>query len=228
MRQILGCIYTQPSCDTLAHSQPLEAKFSSSTSSTKQKIPLPESEHVLRVSRKAECKHTLTLASGLILGLMASLLLLRAGFPPALAAIAFWMVGGAIGLSLMQFAFLKSTVQESARIIGLNPIRALLTGVVVLEVPVLAASCFHLAGAEALAWLCLFFFFGGFLLVLWPANIAYLVGKKLAPEQSLTRQVVAGSFVATTSLFIPILGWIWLLYLAVLTTGGFCLRGRHV
>ena len=55
----LGPVNIQPSVATLVHFQPLEAKFSSSTGSTKRKIPLPESENVLRVSRMAECPQTL-------------------------------------------------------------------------------------------------------------------------------------------------------------------------
>ena len=172
-------------------------------------------------------KHLLTLASGLFLGLIAALLLLRAGFPPALAALIFWLVGGVIGVSLLQFAFLKKTIFESSRVIKVKPLRAFLTGVVVLEIPLLAASCFHLGGADPLAWLSVSAFFGGFVLLLWPANMAFLVGQRLAPQESLPRQVAAGSFIIATSLLVPIFGWLWLAYLATLVTGGFALRGRY-
>ena len=172
-------------------------------------------------------KHFFTLGIGLILGLIGATLFLRAGVPPALAALVFWMVGGAIGLSLLQYAFMKSSVQSSARAAAAKPLRSFLTGVLVLEIPVLAASCFKLAGADALSGLALLLFFGSLVLVLWPANVAYLIGQRLAPEESKTRQVTAGSFVASTALLVPVLGWLWLFYLVALSTGGFCLRGRY-
>lgn len=168
-----------------------------------------------------------TLSSGLVLGLLAALLFLRAGIPPALAALVLWMVGGVIGLSLLQYAFLQDTVRTSTRAARENPLRAFLVGVLVLMVPFLSASCFKLAGAQELGALSLLLFFSTLLLILWPANIAYIIGERLAPELSRTRQVAAGSFVAATSLLIPVFGWIWLFYLAALSTGGFCLRGRY-
>lgn len=172
-------------------------------------------------------KHFLTLGIGLILGLIGAILFLRAGIPPALAALVFWMVGGGIGLSLLQFAFMKNAVQDSARAASAKPLRSFLTGVLVLEIPVLAASCFKLAGADGLSAVALVLFFGSLVLLLWPANVAYLVGQRLAPEETRTRQVAAGSFVAATALLVPILGWLWLFYLVALSTGGFCLRGRY-
>ena len=63
--------------------------------------------------------------------------------------------------------------------------------------------------------------------LLWPAHVAYIIGRRLAPEESRQRQVTAGSLVATSSLLVPIFGWLWLAYLVVLSTGGFCLRGRY-
>jgi len=172
-------------------------------------------------------RNLLTLGTGLILGLVGALLFLRAGVPPALAALIFWMVGGAIGLSLLQFAFLGRPVQESIQAAQARPLRALLVGVLILEVPLLAANCFRLAGAQELGALALLVFFGALLLLLWPANVAYLVGRRLLPEESHPRQVAAGSFVAATSLLVPVVGWLWLFYLVALTTGGFCLRGRY-
>ena len=162
------------------------------------------------------------LGLGLFLGLMGAVLFLRAGLPPAFVAMIFWMVGGAIGISLLQFAFLGKTVEESAQAAQASPVRAFLTGILVLELPVLAASCFQLAGASGLAALSLLLF-----LLLWPANVAYIIGRRLAPEDSRQRQVAAGSLVATSSLLVPIFGWLWLAYLVVLSTGGFCLRGRY-
>jgi hypothetical protein len=168
-----------------------------------------------------------TLGIGLGLGMVGALLFLRAGLPPAAAALVFWMVGGAVGLSLMQFAFLGEPVHQSVRAAQASPLRAFLLGLLVLEVPLLAANCFRLAGADGLGGLALVLFFGGFSLLLWPANVAYLIGQRLAPEESRPRQVAAGSFVSATSLLVPVLGWLWLFYLVTLTTGGFCLRGRN-
>ncbi|MCA9781156.1 MAG: hypothetical protein KC800_30760, partial [Candidatus Eremiobacteraeota bacterium] len=108
-----------------------------------------------------------------------------------------------------------------------RPLRAFLTGLLVMELPVLAASCFRLAGAPGLAALSLLLFFGTLVLLLWPANVAYIVGRRLAPEESRQRQVTAGSLVATSSLLVPVIGWLWLAYLVTLSTGGFCLRGRY-
>ena len=167
------------------------------------------------------------LGLGLFLGLMGAVLFLRAGLPPAFVAMIFWMVGGAIGISLLQFAFLGKTVEESAQAAQASPVRAFLTGILVLELPVLAASCFQLAGASGLAALSLLLFFGSLILLLWPANVAYIIGRRLAPEDSRQRQVAAGSLVAPSSLLVPIFGWLWLAYLVVLSTGGFCLRGRY-
>lgn len=173
-------------------------------------------------------RHLLTLSAGLIFGLIGAILFLRAGVPPALAALVFWMIGGAIGISLLQFAFLKNCVQDSAQAAKAKPLRAFLVGLLVLEIPFFAASCFSLGGAKELGAFALFVFFGVMTLVLWPANISYLVGQKLLPQElSKTRQVTAGSLVASTSLLVPVFGWLWLCYLAVLTTGGFCLRGRY-
>jgi xanthosine utilization system XapX-like protein len=172
-------------------------------------------------------RNLFTLGSGLFIGLIGAVLFLRAGIPPALAALVFWLVGGVIGISLLQFAFLKNCVQQSAQAAKAKPLRSFLTGLLVLEIPILAASCFQLAGAPELAGLAVFAFFGALLLILWPANVAFLIGQRLLPEESKPRQVAAGSFIAATSLFVPVLGWLWLFYLAALTTGGFCLRGRY-
>ena len=106
------------------------------------------------------------LGLGLFLGLMGAVLFLRAGLPPAFVAMIFWMVGGAIGISLLQFAFLGKTVEESAQAAQASPVRAFLTGILVLELPVLAASCFQLAGASGLAALSLLLFFGSLILLL--------------------------------------------------------------
>ena len=167
------------------------------------------------------------LGLGLFLGLIGAVLFLSAGFPPALVAVIFWGAGGAIGISLLQFAFLGKTVERSTEVARANPLRSFLTGVLVLEVPVLAASCFQLAGARGLAGLSLLIFFGSLLLLLWPANVSYLVGQRVAPDESKNRQVAAGSLVVAGSTLVPILGWLWLFYLVVVCTGGFCLRGRY-
>jgi len=167
------------------------------------------------------------LGSGLFIGLIGAVLFLRAGIPVALVALIFWLVGGAIGLSLLQFAFLRNCIQESALVAKARPLQSFLIGLLVFEVPIFGASCFHLAGAEDLAGLAILTFFGSLLIVLWPANVAFLIGQSLIPEESKPKQVAAGSFVAATSLLVPVLGWAWLLYLAALTTGGFCLRGRN-
>ncbi len=172
-------------------------------------------------------RNFLTLASGLILGLISAVLFLRAGVPPALVALVLWTVGGTIGISLMQFAFLNRSIQASTQAAVAKPLRAFLLGVLVLLVPIFAASCLKLLGADGLATLSVILFFGGLILLIWPANIAYLVGRRLLPEAPETRQVTAGSFVTSTALLVPILGWIWIFYLATLTTGGFCLRGRY-
>lgn len=172
-------------------------------------------------------RKVLPLGLGLFLGLIGAVLFLRAGFPPALIAVIFWLVGGAIGISLLQFAFLRSTVERSAEAVRARPLRAFLTGLLVLEIPILAASCFQLAGAQGLAALSLLTFFGGLLLLLWPANVSYLVGQRLAPGESKNSQVAAGSLVVAGSALVPVLGWLWLGYLVVVCTGGFCLRGRY-
>ena len=169
----------------------------------------------------------LPLGLGLFLGLVGAVLFLSAGLPPALVAFVFWMVGGAIGISLLQFAFLGKMVEESIQAAQARPFRAFLTGVLVLELPVFAASCFQLAGAQGLAALSLLLFFGALTLLIWPANVAYFIGRRLAPEESRQRQVTAGSLVATSSLLVPVFGWLWVAFLVVLSTGGFCLRGRY-
>lgn len=174
-------------------------------------------------------RHVLSLSTGLIFGLIGAVLFLRAGIPPALVALVFWMLGGAIGISLLQFTFLTKCIQDSSRAARAKPLKAFLVGLLVFEIPFLAASCFSLGGEQEIGVLALFLFFGVMSLLLWPATISYLVGQKLLPqESSKTRQVTAGSLVASTSLLVPVFGWLWLSYLAVLTTGGFCLRGRYV
>lgn len=172
-------------------------------------------------------RNFLTLASGLFLGMISAVLFLRAGVPPAVVALVLWMVGGAIGISLMQFAFLNRSIQASTQAAGARPLRSFLVGLLVLLVPIFAASCLKLLGADGLASLSVILFFGGLTLLIWPANIAYLVGRRLLPEAPETRQVTAGSFVTSTALLVPVFGWLWLFYLATLTAGGFCLRGRH-
>jgi xanthosine utilization system XapX-like protein len=169
----------------------------------------------------------LPLGLGLLLGLVSAVLFLSAGFPPALVAVLFWMAGGAIGISLLQFAFLGRTVERSTEVAQVRPLRSFLTGLLVMELPILAASCFKLAGAEGPAIVSLLVFFGSLLLLLWPANVSFLVGQRVAPLESKNRQVVAGSLVVAGAAFVPVLGWLWLLYLVVVCTGGFCLRGRY-
>jgi NADH:ubiquinone oxidoreductase subunit 6 (subunit J) len=169
----------------------------------------------------------LPLGLGLFLGLIGAVLFLSAGFPPALVAVIFWLAGGAIGISLLQFAFLGKTVESATEAARAKPLRAFLTGLLVMELPILAASCFQLAGAEGLAALSLLVFFGSLLLLLWPANVSYLVGQRVAPGESKNRQVAAGSLVVASSMLVPVLGWLWLMYLVVVCTGGFCLRGRY-
>lgn len=171
-------------------------------------------------------RNTLSLGAGLLLGLMGAVLFLRAGLPPAIIAILFWMTGGAVGISLLQFAFFKESVQATALAAKARPLRAFLLGLLVLEVPFLVWSCCRLAGSTKLAGLVLIFCFGVLLLALWPANISYLVGQKLAPELKPHQQVTGGSLVVASSLLVPVFGWLWLCYLAALTTGGFCLRGQ--
>ena len=168
-----------------------------------------------------------TVSVGLICGVMTSLLLLRAGFPPALAALVFWMIAGGIGLSLMQFAFLGKLVQDSARAAEAAPLRAFLLGFLLLEVPFLVFSTLRLMGAREPAALALVAAFGGLVLVFWPANVSLQIGRRLLPEEPRVKQVTAGSVVAATALFIPVLGWLWLLFLAARGAGGLCLRGRH-
>lgn len=172
-------------------------------------------------------RHFLTLGSGLLLGLIASILLLSAGFPPAFAAAVLWIVGGAIGLSLIQFAFLKRPIAEAVETAGKRPLRSFLVGVLVMEVPILAASLIRLGGAEELGALCLLAFFGGLLVLYWPAAVAFQIGQRLSPQHSGARQVTAGTMVATSSLMIPVLGWIWIAVLATTSLGGWCLRGRY-
>ena len=169
----------------------------------------------------------LPLGLGLFLGLIGAVLFLSAGLPPALIAVVFWIAGGAIGISLLQFAFIGNTVEQSTQAARARPLRAFLTGILVMELPILAASCFQLAGARGLAWLSLLLFFGSLLLLLWPANVSYLVGQRVAPQESKNRQVASGSLVVASAMLVPVLGWLWLMYLVVVCTGGFCLRGRY-
>lgn len=172
-------------------------------------------------------KTFLTLSSGIIMGLLGALLLVRAGFPPAIGGILLWVLGGAIALSLLQFAFLQSTIRASAEAAKKQPLRAFLLGILILLVPILAASCMSLGGAEELGALAIGLFFGGVFMVFWPAAVSYEIGQRLAPQQTGAGRVTAGSLVATSSLMLPVLGWLWLFYLTALTTGGLCLRGRH-
>lgn len=172
-------------------------------------------------------KHLLTLASGLLMGLVASLLLLSAGFPPAFAAVVLWIAGGAIGLSLLQFAFLGRSIIEAAEASKRTPLRSFLVGILIMEIPVLAASLIRLGGAEQLGALCLILFFGGLLVVYWPAAVSFQIGQRLSPHHSGSRQVTAGTVVATSSLMIPILGWIPIAILATSSLGGWCLRRHH-
>ena len=172
-------------------------------------------------------RHLLTLGSGLLLGLVASILFLSAGFPPAFAALILWIVGGAIGLSLLQFAFLKRSITEAIETSKRRPLRSFLVGILVMELPILAASLIRLGGAEELSAFCLLLFFGGLLVVYWPAAISLQIGQRLSPEHSGNRQVTAGTVVATSSMMIPILGWLWIGVLATTSLGGWCLRGRY-
>ena len=169
----------------------------------------------------------LTLSAGLFAGLLASLILVRAGFPPALAGLVLWMTGGVFGLSLLQFAFLKNLIQRSTQTARARPFRAFLLGLLVLELPVLAASLINLAGGRELAVLLLALSGIGLLLLFWPAAISYHIGQRLAPESTAPGQVLAGSAVFSGTLLVPVLGWAWLFGLGVMATGGCCLRGRH-
>ena len=165
----------------------------------------------------------LTLSAGLFAGLLASLILVRAGFPPALAGLVLWMTGGVFGLSLLQFAFLKSTIQRSTQATRARPFRAFLLGLLILELPVLAASLVNLAGGRQAAVLLLALLSLGLVLIFWPAAISYHIGQRLAPESSGPGQVLAGSAVLSGTLLVPMLGWAWLLGLGVMATGGCCL-----
>lgn len=168
-----------------------------------------------------------TLSSGILLGILGALLLVRAGFPPAVAGLLLWMVGGAVGLSLLQYAFLQRVITESTEASRRQPLRAFLVGILVLLVPVLAASCMSLGGAQELGVFSVVLFFSLTFLIFWPAAVSYQIGDRLAPHHNGAGRVTAGSVVATSSLMLPVLGWLWLFYLTVLSTGGLCLRGRH-
>lgn len=169
----------------------------------------------------------LTLSAGLFAGLLASLILVRAGFPPALAGLVLWMTGGVFGLSLLQFAFLKTIIQRSTQAARARPVRAFLMGLLVLELPVFAASLINLAGGKEAAVSLLALSSLGMVLLFWPAAISYHIGQRLAPDSSGPGQVLAGSAVFSGTLLVPVLGWAWLLGLGVMATGGCCMRGRH-
>lgn len=169
----------------------------------------------------------LTLCSGVLMGIFGALLLVRAGFPPAVAGLLLWMLGGAIGLSLLQFAFLSGVIQDSTEASRRQPLRAFLVGILVLLIPILAASCMSLGGAKQLGAFSIIAFFSLTFLIFWPAAVSYQIGQRLAPHHSGPGRVTAGSVVATSSLMLPVLGWLWLFYLTVLSTGGLCLRARH-
>lgn len=172
-------------------------------------------------------KTLLTLSSGIMMGLFSALLLIRAGFPPALAGVFLWIIGGAIALSLLQFAFLQKTIRDSAEAAKEQPLRAFLVGVLILLVPVLAASCMSLGGAQELGAFAIFVFFGLVFMIFWPAAVSYVIGQRLAPQHTGPGRITAGSVVATSSLMLPVLGWLWLFYLTALTTGGLALRKQH-
>lgn len=169
----------------------------------------------------------LTLSAGLLAGLVASLVLVRAGFPPALAGMVLWMTGGVFGLSLLQFAFLNGVIHRSTHVARARPLRAFLTGLLVLEVPVLAASMIALAGGKQLAVLLLVLVVLALAVLFWPAAISYQIGQRLAPESTGPGQVLAGSAVLSGTLLVPVLGWLWLLSLGLMATGGCFLRGRY-
>lgn len=169
----------------------------------------------------------LTLSCGLFAGLLASLVLVRAGFPPALAGLVLWMTGGIFGLSILQFAFLSGVIHRSVHVARTRPLRAFLTGLLVLEVPVLIASMIFLAGGKELAVLLLGLVVFGLALLFWPAAISYQIGQRLSPEATGPGQVLAGSAVLSGTLLVPVLGWIWLLGLGLMATGGCFLRGRY-
>jgi hypothetical protein len=137
------------------------------------------------------------------------------------------MVAGVFGLSLLQFAFLGRSIQRSVAVARDRPLRAFLVGVLALEVPILVASLLHLGGARELAALLLVALVAGLTVLFWPAAISYQIGQRLAPEANEPGQVLAGSAVLSGTLLIPIAGWLWLLGLALLATGGCCLRGRY-
>lgn len=169
----------------------------------------------------------LTLSAGLIGGVLASLLLVRAGFPPAFAGLVLWLVAAVFGLSLLQFAFLRGAIQRSAREALRRPLRAFLTGLLVLEVPVLLASLLHLNGATDAGGVLLLLVFSALTILFWPGAISYQIGQRLAPDSGDPGQLLAGSAVLSGTLLLPVVGWLWLLGLGLLVTGGCCLRERH-
>lgn len=169
----------------------------------------------------------LTLSAGLFAGLLASLLLVRAGFPPALAGLVLWAAAGILGLSLLQFAFLRNIIRQSTQAARKQPLRAFLTGLLALEIPVLLASLLRLGGSPRLAALLLLFLGAALITLFWPAAISLQIGQRLAPDCDEPGQVLAGSAVFSGTLLIPVLGWLWLLALGLLATGGCCLRGRY-
>jgi xanthosine utilization system XapX-like protein len=172
-------------------------------------------------------KSFLTLSAGLIAGLFASLLLVRAGFPPAVAGLILWMAGGVFGLSLLQFAFLRGPIEAASLAARKRPLRAFLMGVLVAELPILVASVMFLAGAKDMAILVIALVLAAVVGLFWPAAISYQIGQRLAPDRNAPGQLLAGSAVFSGTLLIPVAGWLWLLVLGLMATGGCCLRGRY-
>jgi energy-converting hydrogenase Eha subunit E len=152
--------------------------------------------------------------------MLASLLLVRAGFPPGLVGVVLWMAGGVFGLSLLQFAFLSGPIHRSAMTARQRPLRSFLVGLLVMEMPVLAASLFYLAGAKDMAVLLLVLVGAALTMLFWPAAISYQIGQRLAPDANGPGQVLAGSAVFSGTLLIPVFGWLWLFALGLLATGG--------
>jgi hypothetical protein len=100
-------------------------------------------------------------------------------------------------------------------------------GLLVLELPVLAASWLYLGGAPRAAALLLLLLFFTLVALFWPAAISLQIGQRLAPESAAAGQILAGSAVLSGTLLVPVAGWLWLLCLALLATGGSCLRESH-
>ncbi len=173
-------------------------------------------------------KSYVTLGAGLFFGLLAGLLARGAGLPGAAAAFIFWLVGAVFGLSLLQFAFFRTPLRKAMETARREPLRSFLLGLLVLEIPILGASCLNLIGARPLAVAVLVIFFGALILLFWPAAVAQQIGSRLLPQGEGPQQILVGSAVTSGTCLVPVFGWAWLLILALMATGGLVPRIRHV